>query len=102
MLLDLPLLSRRRLVDPALEPAGFESPHYAADLGDLLEQRLRFALELGGRRLDVVRPAARIDDVRDSTLVGEDLLSATGDLHRLRGWAPQGFVLRVSGEGVSV
>jgi hypothetical protein len=57
VLLDLPLLPRRRLVDFALEPARLQSTHDAPDLGDLFEQHLGFALELGCKRLDVIGAA---------------------------------------------
>ena len=82
MLLDLPLLARRRLGDLALEPAGLESGTTPPTRLDLLEQRFGFALELVGERFDVVRAAERIDDVRHARLVGEHLLRAQRDLHR--------------------
>ena len=38
MLLDLPLLSRRGLIDLPLKPACLEAANYSANLFDLLEQ----------------------------------------------------------------
>ena len=62
---------------------------------DLLEHRLGLALELVGERLDVVRAAERIDDVRNAGLVGEHLLRAERDLHRFFGRQRQRLVHRV-------
>ncbi len=95
MLLDLPLLAHRALGDLPLEPPLLDATHHAALLLDLGEDRLGFALELVGERLDVVRAAERIDHVRDAGLVGEDLLRAQRDLHRFLGGERQRLVHRV-------
>src|SRR5688500_18647450 len=55
VLLDLPLLAGRGLVDLPLEPPGLQATHDSANILDLPEQRLRLALELGRQRLDVMR-----------------------------------------------
>src|SRR5438128_899024 len=80
VLLDFPLLTRRRFRDLALEPSFLESCDDASDSLDLLEQRFRLSLELIGERFDVIRSPKWIDDVWNSRLVGENLLRPQRDL----------------------
>src|SRR6185312_10565551 len=95
VLLDFPLLARGGLGDLALQPARLETMYDATNLGDLLEQRLCFPLELVGQSLDVVRAAQRIGNVWNTGLVREHLLRAKRNLHRLLRGQRQRLVHRV-------
>src|SRR6478672_1594440 len=86
VLLDLPLLSRRGLIDLPLKPACLEAANYSANLFDLLEQAFGLFFHFRRQRFDVVRATERIHHVRNTGLVCENLLSSQRDLHRLFGW----------------
>ncbi len=59
---------------------------------DLGEQALRFALQPVGERLDVIGAAERVDHLRDTRLVRDDLLGPQGQADGLLGRERQRFV----------
>src|SRR6266404_694706 len=92
MLLDLPLLAGRGLIDLALKPSSLEAANYSANFLDLLEQHLRFPFQFRGKSFDVIRAAKRIDDIGDSALERKNLLGPERDLYRFLGWERERFV----------
>ena len=89
---DAPLKLLGRPGNLPLEPAALDARHHAPDRLDLREERLRFPLEVVGQRLDVVRPAERVDDVLHAGLVGDDLLCAEREADRILGRQGERFV----------
>ena len=67
----------------------------AAHVVDLLDVGARALLNGVGQRLDGVGAAHRVDDLGDTGFVGDDLLGAQGDLHRLLGRQGESLVARV-------
>ena len=67
------------LLDLALDEAGLDRGHRAAELVDTLDQLARLRLELRRERLEVVRAAERIGGVGRAGLVHQDLLGAERD-----------------------
>ena len=87
-LLAVGLLQRgvvREVGDAPLEPAVLRQLDRAAVAVDLVDDGEDRALVLRRQALDEIRAAERIDDVRDTAFVGDDLLRAQRDLHRLLG-----------------
>ncbi len=76
LLLQLLLISKRRVGDFLLEEARLNGRDDAANLFDALEISLGLALHLIRQRLHEVAAAERVDRVRDAGLVGEQLLCA--------------------------
>ena len=102
----LPLELVRGLGDLALEPAFLDPAHRAvehragAELVDVREQLLGPAFHLVGERFDEVRTAERIGDVRDTCLVGDDLLRPQRDARGPVGREGQRLVHRVGVEAL--
>ena len=86
-------------LEPAVVDAGVDAleDRAVAELVEVGEDGFGLALHLVGHPLDVVRAAERVGDLRHAGLVGDDLLGAQGDAHRLLGGQGQGLV-----EGVGV
>src|SRR3954454_18261909 len=82
---DLGLELEARVGDLPLGEVLLDRFDHAAELVDAREVPVRLLLELVGQRLDEVRAAERVDGVRDAGLVGDDLLRAQRDPHRLLG-----------------
>ena len=78
--------------DAPLEPALLDQLDRAAVGVDVVDDLEDLALVLGRQALDEIRAAERIDDRRDAGLVGDDLLRAQRDLHRLLGGNREGLV----------
>ena len=76
----------------ALEPALFDPFDGAASGVDLGQQGEDLFLEVGGQALHVIRTTKGIDYIGDVGLLGDDLLSAQGNLHRLFGRDGERFV----------
>jgi hypothetical protein len=75
----------REVRDAPLEPAFLGELDRAAVLVDVVDDLEDLALVLRRQALDVVRAAQRVDDVGGAGLVGDDLLRAQRDAHRLLG-----------------
>jgi hypothetical protein len=75
----------RRLVDLVLVEPRLDRGDGAAHAVDPLEVRAGTLLDLVGQRLDEVRAAERVGDVRGARLPGDDLLRPQRDLHRALG-----------------
>jgi hypothetical protein len=91
-LLQLRLKPHRRVRDLPLEPARFDSANDPALRVDLREQPFGLALERVGERFHVVRSSEGIGDVRNSGLVGQDLLRAKSDTDCFLGRQCEGLV----------
>ena len=92
---DLALQLEARVGDLALGEVLLDRLDHAAELVDAREVRVGAALELVGQRLDVVGAAERVDRVRHARLVGDDLLRAQRDPHRLLGGQRERLVVGV-------
>src|SRR3990172_3580872 len=98
--LDLPLVAVRGVRDFLLEPAlldGGNGPALGFYPGEVL---VRLVLHRVRQRLQVVRAAEGVDRVGDPRLVGEDLLRAQRDAHRLLVRHLVGLVVGVRVEGL--
>src|SRR4051794_36243041 len=92
---DLGLQLEARVGDLALREVLLDRVDHAAELVDPGEVLIRLPLELVGQRLDEVRAAERVDRVRHARLVGDDLLRAQRDAHRLLGRQRERLVVGV-------
>src|SRR6266540_1303976 len=84
--LDFPLVAVRGVRDLLLEEPFADRRDDTAEAGDAIEVAVRVLLELVREGLEEVRPAERVDRVRDAALVRQDLLRPEGD--------PRGFLVR--------
>jgi len=79
------LAPRRGFLDAQLWHPRLDGLRHPAELLDLLDERPRFVGDRLRERLDVVRPAERIDRVDDARLVSDDLLRPQRDARGGRG-----------------
>ena len=96
--LDALLVAERRVGDLPRDQAGLDRGDRAAGVDDLQHAPDRLALDLVGERLDVVRAAERVDDLRRAGLVRGDLLRAQRQVRGLRRRQAERLVVRGGGD----
>ncbi len=75
--------------------AGGDRLGHAAQILDLVDNRLRIVHQLLGQRLDIIAAAQRIDDLGDAGLFLQHDLGVAGDARRKIGGQRNGFVQRI-------
>ena len=94
LLSNVELARERPLGDTRLQPAFLDGLDHAAVGIDLAHHALHLPFHLVGEKLDQVAAAQRVDGVRDSALVGDELLRAQRELGREFGRQLQRLVER--------
>src|SRR5262249_51577771 len=84
-----------RILDLLLDVAQFDRAERAAQQIDFGKVGLGTAFDLIGQRLDVVGAGQRIDGVRRSRLIADDLLRAQGNARGFFRGQAKGFVVAV-------
>ena len=101
LLLDLALIAGGAVGDLALEISVFDGGQHAPQGFNFAEHPIGVLFHPGGQGLDEIRAAKRINRVGHTTLVGDDLLGAQGNLNGTLAGQGQRFVERVGVQRLS-